>query len=90
VSDDDDDEEEEEIDEKVVAELNSFIAEPGEDVNKKFSINIYRFSPSRKRKMILQMINQVLVNQKMKKMLMMMIYSKKIKSFSSLIFSSKD
>jgi hypothetical protein len=41
VSDDDDDEEEDEIDEKVVAELNSFIAEPGEDVNKKFSINIH-------------------------------------------------
>jgi len=72
VSDDDDDDEDEEImDEKTAKELEGFIAEPGDEVNYKIFKEFLFFLP--RKKMIMQMINRVLVNQtkKMKKLMMM-------------------
>ncbi len=65
MSDDDDDEEDDVMDEKTAEELQRFIAEPGDEVNDEIShlFSCIRLFVSRKM-MRMQMIHQILVNQK--------------------------
>ena len=72
VSDDDDDDEDEEImDEKTAKELEGFIAEPGDEVNYEIFKEVLFFLHRKKMKM--QMINRLRVNQTMKMTKLMMM-----------------